>query len=128
MYWRGKLNLNIPIATYNAISATRKNAFRDEVLAMKAYARKINEGQPNEEMTVLATMTTDVSYWYGKLLLAIPWDVWLTIPNARKIAFRDEVLAMKAKTVAIGLDDAVIASWHVCRHDEGKPCEAVQNI
>lgn len=44
-----------------------------EVRRAKKYAVKINEGQPNEEMTV-------------------------------------------------------IAQFHICRHDEGKPCEAEQKI
>lgn len=71
--WRGRLDLAIPMAVWNNIPAARKLAFRDEVRAMKALAVKINEGKPNEEMTVRA-------------------------------------------------------SWHTCRHDEGLSCDEEVNI
>ena len=71
--------------------------------------------------------------WRGQLDLAIPKDVWDSIPNARKIAFRDEVRAMKALAVKINEGAAneemtVEASWHWCKHDEGLPCEPKQEI
>uniref|UniRef100_A0A6M3KLZ2 Uncharacterized protein n=1 Tax=viral metagenome TaxID=1070528 RepID=A0A6M3KLZ2_9ZZZZ len=72
-YWRGQLDLAIPKAVYDAIPLARKLAFRDEVRALKALAVKINEGQPNEEMTVTA-------------------------------------------------------QWHLCRHDEGLLCGELQDI
>lgn len=73
MFWRGQLDLAIPEAAWNAIPAAKKTAFRDAVLALKALAVRINEGQPNEELTVKA-------------------------------------------------------SWHWCRHDEGLPCDAERDI
>jgi len=54
IYWRGTLDLAIPEDVYNAIPTARKLAFRDEVRALKTLARRINEGQSNEEMTVKA--------------------------------------------------------------------------
>lgn len=65
--------------------------------------------------------------WRGILDLAIPKAVYDAIPLARKIAFRDEVRALKALSVKIneGLDNeemTVKASWHWCLHDEGGSC------
>jgi len=54
MLYRFNLDLAIPSGVYDAISVTKKAAFRDTVRAMKALAVKINEGLPNEEMTVMA--------------------------------------------------------------------------
>lgn len=51
---RFSLDLAIPEATYAAIPAATKTAFRDRVRALKALAVKINAGQPNEEMTIKA--------------------------------------------------------------------------
>jgi hypothetical protein len=48
------LDLFIPEVVYNAIPLAKKRAFKDAIQAMKALAVKINEGQPNEEMTVKA--------------------------------------------------------------------------
>ena len=53
-FWRGRLDLAIPLEVWDKIPLARKLAFRDEVRAMKALAVRINEGQPNEEMTVVA--------------------------------------------------------------------------
>ena len=63
--------------------------------------------------------------------LAIPEAVFNVIPAARKIAFRDEVRALKALAVKInnGLameEMTVKAVWHKCYHDQpelNKPCE-----
>ena len=52
---RFTLDLAIPEAVFNAIPTARKLAFRDEIRALKSLAIKINEGQPNEEMTVRAS-------------------------------------------------------------------------
>ncbi len=73
MLYRFTLDLAIPEATYNAIPAATKLAFRDRVRDLKTLAVKINAGKDNEEMTVNAT-------------------------------------------------------FHKCYHDEGKPCEASQDI
>lgn len=51
---RFNLDLAIPEAVYNAIPAAKKLAARDAIQGLKALAVKINEGQPNEEMTVRA--------------------------------------------------------------------------
>ena len=56
MFIRFNLDLAIPEKVFNAIPSARKLAFRDEVRALKALARKINEGKDNEEMTVRGTM------------------------------------------------------------------------
>ena len=74
-----------------------------------------------------------MSYWRGRLDLAIPEKIWDNIPLARKIAFRDEVRALKALAVKIneGLPNeemTVRATWHICHHDEGLPCEQEQEI
>jgi len=51
---RFRLDLAIPSEVFNAIPVARKLAFRNEVRALKSLAVKINEGKPNEEMTVVA--------------------------------------------------------------------------
>ena len=51
---RFNLDLAIPEKVYNKIPLTRKKAFRDEIRALKALAVKMNEGLPNEEMTIIA--------------------------------------------------------------------------
>lgn len=65
--------------------------------------------------------------------LAIPQDVYAAIPAATKTAFRDRIRAMKALAVKINAgrpneEASVKARWHVCRHDEGKPCDGEQDI
>ena len=70
---RFTLDLAIPEATFNAIPAAKKQAFKDAVLALKALAVRINVGAANEEATVKTT-------------------------------------------------------WHRCLHDEGKLCEPEQEI
>ena len=69
-----------------------------------------------------------MAMWRGRLDLAIPLEVWDNIPNARKLAFRDEVRALKALAVKINEgkpneEITVRASWHTCRHDEGGACD-----
>ena len=56
MFYRFQLDLAIPEATYNAIPTATKIAIRDRIRQLRALAVKINEGQPNEEMTVKATI------------------------------------------------------------------------
>jgi len=61
--------------------------------------------------------------------LAIPPVVFNNIPSARKAALR----ALKALAVRINAGQfyeemSVKASWHVCRHDEGEPCDPEQDI
>ena len=75
-----------------------------------------------------------MAMWRGQLDLAIPENVWNNIPSARKLAFRDEVRALKALAVRIneGKDNeemTVKASWHWCHHDTGdQPCESEVDI
>ena len=52
---RFTLDLAIPKDVYNAIPKDVKIAVRDKIRQIKSYAVKINEGLPNEEMTVKAT-------------------------------------------------------------------------
>lgn len=54
MLYRFNLDLAIPEAVYLAIPAAKKQATIDAIRGLKALAVKINEGQPNEEMTILA--------------------------------------------------------------------------
>lgn len=51
-----KISLYIPDAVYDALPAATKTAFRDRIREMKAKAVKVNEGLPNEEATVTATI------------------------------------------------------------------------
>ena len=51
---RFSLDLFIPEKVFNKIPTDRKQAFKDEVRALKALSVKINEGRDNEEMTVKA--------------------------------------------------------------------------
>ncbi len=67
------------------------------------------------------------------IYLGIPEVVYNAIPLAKKTAFRDAVRAMKALAVKINAgrpekEMTVRATWHKCYHDEGKPCEAGQEI
>ena len=69
-----------------------------------------------------------MAFWRGQLDLAIPIEVWENIPLDRKIAFRDEVRALKALAVKINEgspdeENTVKARWHTCRHDEHLPCD-----
>ena len=52
---RFQLDLAIPEKVFNKIPLARKQAFRDEVRALKALSVRVNEGLENEEMTVKAT-------------------------------------------------------------------------
>ena len=69
-----------------------------------------------------------------RLDLAIPEVVFNKIPVVRKLAFRDEVRALKALAVKIneGKDNeemTVVARYHVCHHDTGdQSCELDQDI
>ena len=66
--------------------------------------------------------------------LAIPEKVYDAIPAAKKQAFKDAVLAMKALAVKIneGLPNeeaTVRAVFHRCHHDTGdRPCEPENEI
>lgn len=51
---RFQLDLAIPETIYNAIPIATKLAIRDRIRDLKTKAVKINAGQPNEEMTVVA--------------------------------------------------------------------------
>lgn len=66
-YLRFNLDLAVKQPIPSALQA-KIPAIRDYIKQLKAYAEKINDGQPNEEMTVRAV-------------------------------------------------------YHICRHDEGKPCD-----
>ncbi len=52
--WRCNIQLAIPEVVYNALPLAKRIAARDAIRSLKALAVKINEGQPNEEMTVSA--------------------------------------------------------------------------
>lgn len=47
--------LAIPEDVYKKIPDSKKAKFRDAVRDIKQYAVRINEGSPNEEMTITAT-------------------------------------------------------------------------
>jgi len=51
---RFDIQLAIPKDVYDAIPLAKKIAARDAIRKLKALAVKINAGQPNEEMTVVA--------------------------------------------------------------------------
>ncbi len=53
--WRCSIELAIPKAVYDALPAAKKQAAAGAIRDLKALAVRINEGQPNEEMTVRAT-------------------------------------------------------------------------
>ena len=68
-----------------------------------------------------------------EISLAIPSGVYDSISDTKKKAFRDAVRAIKAYAVKINEgatneEMTVKASWHICRHDEGLPCEPEQEI
>jgi hypothetical protein len=65
--------------------------------------------------------------------LAIPEDIYNSIPAAKKTAARDAIRGLKALAVKInaGLPNeemTVKAVWHRCHHDTGESCEAEQEI
>ncbi len=65
--------------------------------------------------------------------LAIPTAVYDAIPAAKKLAIRDAIRDLKTLAVKINIGQpneemTVKASFHICHHDEGKPCEAEQDI
>ncbi len=65
--------------------------------------------------------------------LAIPQKVFDKIPVNRKLAFRDEVRALKALAVKINAgrpneEMTVIAKRHTCHHDTNEPCESEVEI
>ena len=51
---RFTLDLAIPEAVYNAMPIAQRVSIRDRIRELKAKAVKINEGSPDEEMTVRA--------------------------------------------------------------------------
>ena len=55
---RFNLDLAIPSKVFDSIPLAKKTAFRDAIKAIKALAVKINEGQVNEEMTIVAQWHT----------------------------------------------------------------------
>ena len=74
-----------------------------------------------------------MAMWRCNIQLAIPEDVFNKIPLARKIAFRDEVRALKNLAVKIneGLANeemTVTAQWHICHHDTKEECEPTHEI
>mgnify|MGYP001558327490 CR=1 FL=1 len=65
--------------------------------------------------------------------LAIPETVYQAIPAAKKQAFKDAILSMKALAVKInaGLPNEEVtikATFHKCHHDTGGSCESEQEI
>ena len=65
--------------------------------------------------------------------LAIPSAVFDSISDNNKQKFRNAVRILKSYAVKIneGADNEEVtikASWHKCYHDEGKPCEAENEI
>ncbi len=54
MLYRFDIQLAIPETVYQAIPAAKKTATKDAIRGLKALAVRINEGKPNEEMTVRA--------------------------------------------------------------------------
>ena len=74
-----------------------------------------------------------MALWRCDIQLAIPETVWDKIPTDKKITFRDTIRALKALSVKIneGADNeemTVTAQFHTCRHDEGLPCDPIQEI
>ena len=51
---RFSLDLFIPQAVYDAIPAAKKQAIRDRIRELRAFAVKVNAGMPNEEITIKA--------------------------------------------------------------------------
>ncbi len=71
--------------------------------------------------------------WRCNIQLAIPKAVYDALPAAKKLAARDTIREVKALAVKINEGTptegmTVTATWHLCGHDEGKPCEPEQDI
>jgi len=70
-----------------------------------------------------------MAYIRFRLDLAIPKDVYDSIPSATKLAIRDKIRQLKtyARKINEGSDNeemTITAKYHVCRHDEGLSCDA----
>jgi len=70
-----------------------------------------------------------------EISLAIPEEVYNTIPLAKKQAVRDAIRGLKALAVKINAGQpneemTIKASYHKCYHDElsNKPCDPEQEI
>lgn len=64
---------------------------------------------------------------------AVPKDAYDALSSATKTSIRDKFLQLKAlcRKINKGLpnEEATVSfKWHVCRHDEGLPCDQEQNI
>jgi len=69
-----------------------------------------------------------MSYFRFSLDLAIPEAIYNGISLAVKQNIRDRIRDLKAYAQKINAgqaneEDTIRARWHICRHDEGKPCE-----
>jgi len=53
-FWRCNIQLAIPKAVFDAIPASKKLVARNAIRELKALAVNINEGQPDEEKTIIA--------------------------------------------------------------------------
>ena len=65
--------------------------------------------------------------------LAIPAKTYDAIPKSVKDSFRDSVRAFKSHAVKInaGRPDeelTVKSTYHICKHDDGLPCDQEQEI
>ena len=65
--------------------------------------------------------------------LAIPQSVFDAMPIAQRVSIRDRIRELKAKAVKINAgtlneEMTIKAKWHICHHDENKPCESEQEI
>ncbi len=72
-------------------------------------------------------------YWRCNIQLAIPKDVYDSLPSAKKLAVRDAIRELKTMAVKVNVGQpneemTVKACWHWCQHDEGKSCDAEQDI
>lgn len=64
---------------------------------------------------------------------AVPKADYDALPSATKTAIRDKFLQLKALCSKINAgtsneEDTVSFKWHICKHEDGLPCEPEQEI
>jgi hypothetical protein len=59
---------------------------------------------------------------------AIPQATYNALPTATKAAIRNQLLQLKSLCQKINNEDTVRFKYHICRHDEDKPCGEEQDI
>ena len=107
----GRINKPLPAALVSALPA-----IKDAVTDLQSYARKINEGKINEEVSVTATWGKKTAYIWWNLNLAIPMPLPQVLQD-KLPAIRTKIRQLETYAVSTG-ENAFQAKYHVCHHGE----------